>query len=196
MNPSSGRHPSQQGFSRRPAAPCPPSSNAPTGNNGLSSRPSHRLHPTNSDSGSNRNIKVSENKDIVVRDKNGAYKFDAPNLPSKPHVVDANDEEIEAELETEYNSTEPSDADRARLIHATYDSVIRHGNIQSNEEHEAGETELPEPPRLGQFPRIYADCKCEGCKQLLELLREDLRKKAASLDEDNWMFEPERDMRS
>ena len=52
-----------------------------TTSNGLANRPSHRLKPTTSDPSSARNIKISENKEIVVRDKNGGYKLDIPALP-------------------------------------------------------------------------------------------------------------------
>lgn len=62
------------------------------GNNPLA-RPSHshRLKPTTSDP-SSRGIKVSENRDIVVRDKNGGYKVDVPALPIG--LVGENGEEL------------------------------------------------------------------------------------------------------
>jgi len=73
----------QQGLHRRHASTALPNGNMsiPPGTNGLSNRPSHRLKPTASDPSSARNIKISENKEIVVRDKNGGYKLDVPALP-------------------------------------------------------------------------------------------------------------------
>jgi hypothetical protein len=46
---------------------------------------------------STRSTKLAENKEIVVRDKNGGYKLDMPALPSRG--VDDNGEELD-ELET------------------------------------------------------------------------------------------------
>jgi hypothetical protein len=66
----------------------------PSGNNPLATRPSHshRLKPTTSDTSSFRGIKISENKEIVVRDKNGGYKLDVPALPNG--LVGENGEEL------------------------------------------------------------------------------------------------------
>lgn len=83
-----------QNLSRRPASAGPPNGNVPPGNNALSSRPSHRLKTTASDSSSSRSIKLSDNREIAVRDKNGGYKLDVPALP---HVlVGENGEELGA----------------------------------------------------------------------------------------------------
>lgn len=77
----------QQGLNRRHASTAPPNTNMNmniqpgTTSNGLANRPSHRLKPTTSDPSTARNIKISENKEIVVRDKNGGYKSDIPALP-------------------------------------------------------------------------------------------------------------------
>lgn len=79
-----------QNLSRRPASAGPPNGNVPPGSNVLSNRPSHRLKPTASDSSSSRSIKLSDNKDIVSRDKTGGYKVDVPALP---HVLVGEDGE-------------------------------------------------------------------------------------------------------
>lgn len=84
-----------QNLSRRPASAGPPNGNMPPGSNALSNRPSHRLKPTSSDSSSSRSIKLSENKEIVVRDKNGSYKLDVPALP---HALVGEDGEELGEL--------------------------------------------------------------------------------------------------
>lgn len=80
----------QQNLSRRPASAGPPNGNVPPSNNVLSNRPSHRLKPTASDSSSSRSIKLSDNRDIVSRDKSGSYKVDIPALP---HVLVGEDGE-------------------------------------------------------------------------------------------------------
>lgn len=83
MNQSSVRRNLFHGnLSRRPASVGPPNGAVPQNHNGLSNRPSHRLKSTSSDSGPNtRPFKTVENKDIVVRDKNGSYKLEIPTLP-------------------------------------------------------------------------------------------------------------------
>ena len=85
----------QQNLSRRPASAGPPNSNVAPERNVLSTRPSHRLKPTASDASSSRSIKLSDNKDIVSRDKTGGYKVDVPALP---HVLVGEDGEELGEL--------------------------------------------------------------------------------------------------
>lgn len=108
MNPTSVRRNLFHGnLSRRPASAGPPNGTVPQNPNGLSNRPSHRLKPTSSDSGPPvRPFKSLENKDIVVRDKNGSYKLDIPTLP---HALIGEDGEELGELTSEdggFNSTE------------------------------------------------------------------------------------------
>ncbi|KAJ5449606.1 uncharacterized protein N7458_006055 [Penicillium daleae] len=65
--------------------------------NALSTRPSqHRLKPTSSET--SRAIKISETREIVVRDKNGGYKLDVPALPNA--LIGEDGEEL-GELEAE-----------------------------------------------------------------------------------------------
>lgn len=107
-----------QTLSRRPASTGPPnsltttnpSSSIPTApsigiqpsnnntTNTLSTRSSHhRLKPTSS-SETSRPIKPTENREIVVRDKNGGYKLDVPSLP---HALVGEDGEELGGLEAE-----------------------------------------------------------------------------------------------
>lgn len=99
MNQSSVRRNLFHGnLSRRPASAGPPNGTVPQ-THGLSNRPSHRLKPTSSDSGPHtRPFKTVENKDIVVRDKNGSYKLEIPTLPQA--LVGEDGEEL-AELAPE-----------------------------------------------------------------------------------------------
>lgn len=97
-NPSSVRRNLFHGnLSRRPASAGPPNGVVPNGvvpNTSVSNRPT-RLKPTSSDSGPQIRALKAENKDIVVRDKNGSYKLEVPILP--PALVGEDGEELEQE---------------------------------------------------------------------------------------------------
>ncbi|KAJ5598296.1 hypothetical protein N7537_008380 [Penicillium hordei] len=167
MNQSSVRRNLFHGnLSRRPASAGPPNGAVPQSHNGLSNRPSHRLKPTSSDSGPHtRPFKIVENKDIVVRDKNGSYKLEIPTLPQA--LVGEDGEEL-AELAPEdggFVSSELTGRDKEKFEAALVEMMVRHRTRQSN-----GEPD-----------------------EILNMVHESLRKKAASLDDDNWMFEPEKD---
>ncbi|KAJ5677484.1 uncharacterized protein N7477_003117 [Penicillium maclennaniae] len=136
-----------QNLSRRPASAGPPNGNVPQPNNALSNHPSHRPKPTSSDSSSSRIMKLTENKEIVVRDKNGGYKLDVPSLP---HALVGEDGEELGELDAE----------------------------------DAGETGFDSSELSGREK-----------EKILDIVHQSLRKKVASLDDDNWMFEAERDVR-
>ncbi|KAJ5675920.1 hypothetical protein N7462_008817 [Penicillium macrosclerotiorum] len=159
-----------QNLSRRPAAPGPPSTAVPPGNNGITHRPSHRLKSSTSDSSSSRSSRSSENRDIVVRDKNGSYKLEMPALPQT--LVGEDGEEL-GELDTEeademaFNSSKLNALDKEKFDDALVEMMIRHRNRQTN-----GEPD-----------------------EILNIVHQSLRKKVASLDDDNWMFEPEKEMR-
>ncbi|KAJ5663714.1 hypothetical protein N7507_004445 [Penicillium longicatenatum] len=161
MGTSVRRNLFHQNLSRRPASAGPPNGAVQSGNNGLSNRPSNRLKPTVSDS-STRSTKLAENKEIVVRDKNGGYKLDMPALPSRG--VGDNGEELD-ELETGETSFESLEMEREKENYeaALVEMMIRHRNRQSS-----GEPD-----------------------EILNIVHQSLLKKASSLDDDNWMFEPE-----
>ncbi|KAJ5806109.1 uncharacterized protein N7503_003711 [Penicillium pulvis] len=163
MGTSVRRNLFHQNLSRRPASAGPPNGAVPPGHNGLSNRPSNRLKPTVSDPSSTRSTKLAENKDIVVRDKNGGYKLDMPALPSRSIVGD-NGEELD-ELEAGETSFESLDMEREKENYeaALVEMMIRHRNRQSS-----GEPD-----------------------EILNIVHQSLLKKASSLDDDNWMFEPE-----
>jgi hypothetical protein len=154
MNPSSVRRNLFHGnLSRRPASAGPPNGVIPPNPNGVSNRPSHRLKPTSSDSGPPaRPFKTVENKDIVVRDKNGGYKLDIPTLP--PALVEDADELAELDEERAFGAAELTGIDKESMF--IYDSIgvfeardadtwtgfeaalvemmIRHRNRQANDE--------------------------------------------------------------
>ncbi|KAJ5873564.1 uncharacterized protein N7473_013437 [Penicillium subrubescens] len=141
------------------------------GKNALLTRPAqHRLKPTSTSTELSRPIKISENREIVVRDKNGGYKLDVPALPAA--LIGEDGEEL-GELEVEEGGessmldAELSGRDKEKFEAALVEMVIRHRNRQSS-----GEPD-----------------------EILNIVHQSLRKKVASLDGDNWMFEPERDTR-
>ncbi|OQD78532.1 hypothetical protein PENDEC_c001G04392 [Penicillium decumbens] len=160
----------QQDLSRRPASAGPPNGNVPSGNNALSNRPSHRLKPSSSESCSSRSIKTSENREIVVRDKNGGYKLDIPSLQ---HALVGEDGEELGELdaeesgETAFDSSELRGHEKEKFDAALVEMMIRHRNRATS-----GEPD-----------------------EILDIVHQSLRKKVASLDYDNWMFEPENEVR-
>lgn len=126
MNPSSVRRNLFHGnLSRRPASAGPPNGAVPPNPNGISNRPSHRLKPTSSDSGPpTRPYKTVENKDIVVREKNGGYKLDVPALP--PALVEDADDLAEHEEEGAFDATELTGIDKESMsIHDTTICSIR-----------------------------------------------------------------------
>ena len=90
-------------LSRRPASAGPPNGVIPSNPNGVSNRPSNRLKPTSSDSGPQPRPHRAENKDIVVKDKNGAYKLEVPTLP--PILIGEDGEEL-VEMEENFNPAE------------------------------------------------------------------------------------------
>ncbi|KAJ6024527.1 hypothetical protein N7540_005324 [Penicillium herquei] len=148
----------QQNISRRPT-PAP----SVQGTNGLSTRPSNRLKHSSSDSSMSLNSRLAENKDIVVRDKNGGYKLDIPTLPRSSLL--GNGEELD-ELDGEEMRDLPFDPlgneqDKEKFDAALVEMMIRHRNRQS----------IGEPD------------------EVLNIVHQNLRKKVDSLDDDNWMFE-------
>ncbi|KAJ5753808.1 uncharacterized protein N7511_007961 [Penicillium nucicola] len=164
MGPNSVRRNLFHGnLSRRPASAGPPNGAVPPNPSNLANRPSHRLKPTSSDMGpSSRPLKTTENKEIVVKDRNGSYKLEVPTLP--PPMIEEDGEEL-GELEGE-----------------AFDSQLSQGE---KEKYEAALVEMVNRHRAG-VPSDEPD-------ELLNILNDSLRKKAASLDDDHWMFEPEKD---
>ncbi|KAJ5570326.1 uncharacterized protein N7459_009756 [Penicillium hispanicum] len=159
-----------QNLSRRPASVGPANGTVPPGSNVVSNRPSNRLKPIASDSStSSQNAKFGENRDIVIRDKNGGYKLDMPVLPRSTLVGDDGEEleELDAESgETAFGASE-NELEKEKFEAALVEMMIRHRNRQTT-----GEPD-----------------------EILDIVHQSLRKKLASLDDDNWMFEPENDTR-
>lgn len=91
-------------LSRRPASSGPPNAVIPPNQNGVSNRPSNRLKPTSSESGSQARPFKMENKDIVAKDKNGDYRLEVPILP--PALVGEDGEELVEPEEGGLNATE------------------------------------------------------------------------------------------
>ncbi|KAJ5279919.1 hypothetical protein N7478_005291 [Penicillium angulare] len=158
-----------QNLSRRPASVGPQNGSLPPGNNGFSNRSSNRPKSTVTDASSSRSMKMAENKDIVVRDKSGGYKLDMPALPRSSLIGDDGEEldELEAEeaAESAFESLE-NEREKDKFEAALVEMMIRHRNRQSS-----GEPD-----------------------EILNIVHQSLQKKVNSLDDDNWMFEPESDL--
>ncbi|KAJ5545373.1 hypothetical protein N7535_006238 [Penicillium sp. DV-2018c] len=152
-------------LSRRPASAGPPNGTVPQNTKGLSSRPSHRAKTTSSNPAApTRALKSLESRDIVVRDKSGSYKLEIPTLQSA--LIGEDGEELgEHAEEGGFRSSELTGTDKEKFEAAVVEMMIRHRNRQTN-----GEPD-----------------------EILGMVHESLRRKAASLDDDNWMFEAEKD---
>lgn len=105
----------------------------------------------------------------MVRDKNGGYKLDVPVLPDG--LIGEDGEEL-GDLEGDESGeiglerTEVGGRDKEKFDAALVEMMLRRRNRQSS-----GEPD-----------------------EILDIVQESLRKKVASLDDDSWMFEPERDI--
>ncbi|KAJ5246912.1 hypothetical protein N7468_001895 [Penicillium chermesinum] len=136
----------------------------------ISNRPMNRLKPAVSDSSSSsRSNRLAENREIVVRDKNGGYKLDMPTLPGNALVNEEGEELNENETEETELGFESSESEtkKEKFEAALVDMMIRHRNRQSS-----GEPD-----------------------EILDIVHQSLLKKANSLNDDNWMFEVEREVR-
>lgn len=145
-------------LSRRPASAGPPNGAMPPNPNGVSNRPSNRLKPTSSDSGPQIRAHKAENKDIVVRDKNGAYKLEVPTLP--PALVGEDGEEL-VEMEENFNPAELTGREKESMLSGTYvlgcadagvdfekalvEMMIRHRNRMSDDEPDGAFPALQNP---------------------------------------------------
>ncbi|EPS26102.1 hypothetical protein POX_c04484 [Penicillium oxalicum] len=134
----------------------------------------HRLKHSSTET--SRTIKMApDNREIVVRDKNGGYKLEVPRLPPQALVSETGDGEELDDLDAGGSGNgeiafgaELSGVDKEKFEAALVEMVIRHRNRQST-----GEPD-----------------------EIFNIVQESLRKKVAALDDDNWMFEPETDVRS
>ncbi|EED12513.1 conserved hypothetical protein [Talaromyces stipitatus ATCC 10500] len=115
------------------------------------------------------------NGDIIARDKNGKFQLDIPILPPIPldeedGEDDAEDEESGAMEGIEGDGTRPSGGS-SEVIGKDKDKLedLVEMMYRNRNRHLSGEPEL------------------------LNLLQQSLHNKVATLEEDNWMFEPEDD---
>ncbi|KAL4801713.1 hypothetical protein BDV18DRAFT_72201 [Aspergillus unguis] len=111
----------------------------------------------------------SDDGEIVVKDKNGGYSLDIPVLPP---IVGEDGDEMEG-IEGAAETTDPtgqgemSGREKEKIEASLVEIMYRNRNRQmSSEPHE-----------------------------ILNLIHQSLRNKVATLDEDNWMYEPEPDTR-
>ncbi|KAJ5092270.1 hypothetical protein NUU61_007140 [Penicillium alfredii] len=160
-----------QNLSRRPASAGPSNGTVPLGTSSLSNRPSHRLKPTSSDSiAASRNARLVESREIAVRERAGGYKFDAPTKELQPLIGEDGEElgDLDEEGAGGILDSELTVHEKEKFDAALGEMMFRNRNKQSS-----GEPD-----------------------ELLNIVHQNLQRQVASLEDDNWMFEPEKDTHS
>ncbi|GAB1197322.1 hypothetical protein APSETT444_006615 [Aspergillus pseudonomiae] len=137
---------------------------------------------------------IADGEEIVVKDKNGDYKLDIPVLP--PAVGEDGDEMegmeggatrgsgptgAESTAQTEISGHEKESKLTSTIRPLLADNIL----IAIDLEIEASLVEMMYRSRNRQMSTEPAE--------ILNLIHQSLRNKVASLDEDNWIYEPEPD---
>ncbi|KAL4818199.1 hypothetical protein BDW67DRAFT_14025 [Aspergillus spinulosporus] len=160
----------QNHISSRPISNTAPN----TRTSGLSSQVLQSNVP---ESNSSNPVGLMDDGEIVVKDKNGSFTLDIPVLPP---IVGEDEDEMEG-IETEGTGGDSTAATGA-------ESTGQGGmSGRQKEKFEAGLMEIMYRNRNRQTS--------SEPHEILNLIYQSLRNKVAALDEDNWMYEPEADMR-
>ncbi|KAJ5491621.1 hypothetical protein N7539_003188 [Penicillium diatomitis] len=139
------------------------------------SRPHSHLSSATDPSRTMRYHIPEKDREIVVRDKHGGYKLDMPSLPPQTSFSEDGEElgDVDVDVGVDGGSgmrnaleAELSGKDKEKFEAALVEMVIRHRNRQTS----------------------------GGPDEILDIVHQNLRKQVASLDDDNWMFEPEREI--
>ncbi|KAE8377897.1 hypothetical protein BDV26DRAFT_200963 [Aspergillus bertholletiae] len=159
-------------LSKRSVSAIPPNASMQSGTTGGLS--SHTMSSASSESTPSLSSGMVDGGEIVVKDKNGDYKLDIPVLLPTIRGED------EAEMESiEGGATRGSGATGADSTAQTEISG------REKEKIEASLVEMMYRSRNRQMSAEPAE--------ILNLIHQSLRNKVASLDEDNWIYEPEPD---
>ncbi|KAE8361591.1 hypothetical protein BDV27DRAFT_147719 [Aspergillus caelatus] len=162
-------------LSKRSVSAAPPNASVQSvTKGGLPSLSSHAMSSASSESTQSLGSGMVDGGEIVVKDKNGDYKLDIPVLP--PAVGEDNGDEMEG---IEGGATRGSGATGAD---STAQTEI------SGREKEKIEASLVEMMYRSQNRQMSTEPA-----EILNLIHQSLRNKVASLDEDNWIYEPEPD---
>ncbi|OXV10602.1 hypothetical protein Egran_01640 [Elaphomyces granulatus] len=185
MGPSIRRNLFHHHLSRRPASAASSSSAATSTAGGSHGATSHPDISSASASGTATCSATSsapvDNGDIVARDKNGNYKIDVPVLP--PVVAGEDGEEVGIE-DIEEGPTAGSGA-------AGVNSSAAMETEFSGKDKEKIDASLVEMMCRNHRSRQVSSEPTE----IFNLIQQSLRNRVASLDEDNWMYEVENDIR-
>ncbi|KAF4213213.1 hypothetical protein CNMCM8980_003003 [Aspergillus fumigatiaffinis] len=164
-------------LSRRPVSATPGS--MPSGrSNGISGPPSHMLQSSSESMGPSLSSGSLDNGDIVVRDKNGSYKLDIPVLP--PAITSENGDGMDG-----LDEGGTSGGAGTTAVDSASQTEI---SGREKEKIEASLAELMYRNRNRQMSNEPAE--------ILNLIHQSLRSRVAALEEDNWMYEPEVDLRA
>ncbi|KAB8200939.1 hypothetical protein BDV34DRAFT_181455 [Aspergillus parasiticus] len=162
-------------LSKRSVSAAPPNASMQSGtHSGLPSLSSHAMSSASSESTQSLGSGMGDGGDIVVKDKNGDYKLDIPLLP--PAVGGEDGDEMQG---IEAGATRGSGATGTESTAQTEISG------REKEKIEASLVEMMYRSRNRQMSTEPAE--------ILNLIHQSLRNKVASLDEDNWIYEPEPD---
>ncbi|KAB8256023.1 hypothetical protein BDV32DRAFT_106166 [Aspergillus pseudonomiae] len=161
-------------LSKRSVPAALPNTSMQSGTNGgLTSLSSHVMPSASSESTQSLGPSIADGEEIVVKDKNGDYKLDIPVLPP---AVGEDGDEMEG---MEGGATRGSGPTGAESTAQT--EISGH----EKEKIEASLVEMMYRSRNRQMSSEPAE--------ILNLIHQSLRNKVASLDEDNWIYEPEPD---
>ncbi|KAL3495664.1 hypothetical protein BJX62DRAFT_175994 [Aspergillus germanicus] len=147
-----------------------------TSGNGASGLSSHVLQSNPPEPSSSLSAGPVDDGEIVVKDKNGGYKLDIPVLPP---IVGEDGEEMEG--------MESGGAGNSATANNEADSGQGGMSGREKEKMEASLAEMMYRNRNRQMS--------SEPHEILGLVYQSLRNKVASLEEDNWMYEPETDNR-
>ncbi|KAL2816391.1 hypothetical protein BDW59DRAFT_175837 [Aspergillus cavernicola] len=160
----------QNHLSRRPVSTSAPSN----GPSGLSSQVLQHSAP---ESNSPLSTGPVDDGEIVVKDKNGRYRLDTPVLPP---IVGEDGDEMEGIEGTGTGGSSTA---------ATGADSMGQGEM-SGREKEKMEANLVEMMYRNRNRQMSNEPH-----EILNLIYQSLRNKVATLEEDNWMYEPEHNIR-
>ncbi|KAF9892177.1 hypothetical protein FE257_002583 [Aspergillus nanangensis] len=165
-------------LSRRPVSAAP--TDPPVQSNvtsGIHSMSTHILPSTQSVSTPSLSTGAVDSGEIVSRDKNGAYKLDIPVLPSLAAEEDGDETE----------GVEDGGAPRGSATTGADSTAQTEISSREKEKIEASLVEMMCRNRNRQMSSEPAE--------ILNLIHQSLQNKVATLDDDNWMYEPESNSR-
>ncbi|OGM41596.1 hypothetical protein ABOM_008768 [Aspergillus bombycis] len=162
-------------LSKRSVSAALPNASMQSGTTGgLPSLSSHVMPSASYESTQSLGPGLVDGGEIVVKDKNGDYKLDIPVLP--PAVAREDGDEMEGMEGGATRGSGPTGAESTAQIEISG---------REKEKIEASLVDMMYRSRNRQMSTEPAE--------ILNLIHQNLRNNVASLDEDNWIYEPEPD---